>query len=607
MDRVLVRAGLASALVGLTFFSGCAMGAGGGGSGGADTSLTLAITDSASDDVASFTVDVTSVQLTKLGGAVVDLVSSPTTIDLATLTDTSQILSGGTVPPGTYLAATITLDFTNAQCMLVGQTTPATINDSAGNPLTGPVVLPIHFGSGPLRCPFNRHKLLEFDFDLNQSVLSDTVGNTVAVEPAFVMHVDPLAPKPLVAFGTLTSVDTATNTFVGDLKTLGGTTITSATFHVRTTTVYQIDGVPTQGSAGLTAFSAVPASTWIQCYGAIDPVSPNIEVAFLEAGTGTYNGGTDIVEGLITDRTGAAGTDPQLTVLGHSNNAGHTIFQFNTSFLVSASFANTKVVRLGGSTAYDGDDLNVGQRVRVFGTLAGTNMDATAATDVIREQPTWVLGHANGAPGATDLEIGLSRVDQRDQSLFTWASSGTPPTDPAHFNILVNNLGLGLNIVATTPVAARGFFPAIDDVNEDFQATALANLSLVPSLMLVRNRPAGQTVAVAATPTQITLTIAGAAPVPGECAIIDQPLIGSAPLPTNPVPKITDSTVGPRYYTIRDKQTGITTIYLLFADFSAAVDHLVSAGAIFDQVAAVGVYASTTNTIAAQLATVVVD
>jgi hypothetical protein len=234
-------------------------------------------------------------------------------------------------------------------------------------------------------------------------------------------------------------------------------------------------------------------------------------------------------------------------------------------------------------------------------------MDATAVRDVIREQPTWVLGHANGAPAGPDLEINLVRVDQRDQTAFTWASSGTPPTDPAHFNMLVNNLWAGLNIAPATPVAARGFFPAIDDTNEDFQATVLANLSLVPSLMLVRNRPAGQTVAVAATPTQITLTIAGAPPVPGEFAIIDQPLIGSAPLPTSPVPTITESASGPRYYTIRDNQTGVTTIYLLFADFSAAVNHLVGAGAVFDQVAAVGVYTPLSNTIAAQLASVVVD
>src|SRR6185295_10277979 len=97
------------------------------------------------DDVESFTVEVTSIDLHKLGGAVVSIVSTPTTIDLATLSDTSQILNAHTVPAGTYVSATITLDFTNSVCMLNGQTTPATILDDAGNPLTGPLVLPIQF------------------------------------------------------------------------------------------------------------------------------------------------------------------------------------------------------------------------------------------------------------------------------------------------------------------------------------------------------------------------------------------------------------------------------------------------------------------------------
>jgi hypothetical protein len=295
-----------------------------------------------------------------------------------------------------------------------------------------------------------------------------------------------------------------------------------------------------------------------------------------------------------------------LTVLGHSSDAAHTTFQFNTSFLVSASFANTKVVRLGLDQAYDCDDLNVGQRVRVFGTLAGTNMDATAARDVVRMQPTWVLGHANAAPAPPDLQINLARVDQRDQSLFNWAASGSTPPDPLRFNILVNNLGAGLNIASSTPGAARGFFPAIDDGNEDFQATILANLSLVPSLMLVRNRPGGFTVAVTATPTLITLGITGTAGT-GEFAFIDQPLIGSQPLPTSPTPTIVASASGPRYYAIRDNSTGATTVYLVFGEFTFAVDHLVGAGAVVDQVSAVGVYTATTNTIAAQLAMVVVD
>src|SRR5206468_5160672 len=103
----------------------------------------------------------------------------------------------------------------------------------------------------------------------------------------------------------------------------------------------------------------------------------------------------------------------------------HTIFQFNTSFTVTASFANTKVVRFAENQAFDTDDLNVGQRVRIFGTLTGTNLDATTARSVARMQPTWVLGHANAAPAPPDLEIDLARVDVRQQSVFNWPASGT--------------------------------------------------------------------------------------------------------------------------------------------------------------------------------------
>jgi hypothetical protein len=605
MLSALRNARLAPVLAGLAFLSGCGAG-GGGGAAGTDPTLTFAITDSASDDVVSFTVDVTSIQLRKLGGAMVSVLSTPTTIDLATLTDTSQILNAGTVPAGTYLSATITLDFTNAVCLLTGQTTPATIQDDSGNPLTGLVTLPIQFGTDRLICPFNRHRLLEFDFNLNQSLMADTAGNTVTVEPAFVMHVNPAAPKTLVAAGTLTSVDTASSTFVGEITTLGGTPIAPATFHVDPATIYQIDGMPSVGSTGLTALAAVSAGTWIQAYGSIDPLSPELDVAFLEAGTGTYNGGTDIVEGHIIDRLGAAGTDPILTVLGHSSDAGHTVFQYDTSFTVTASFASTKVVRLGLNQAYDTDDLNVGQRVRIFGALTGTNMDATRANDVIRMQPTDVFGHAAGPDVAGDLTVDVTRVDQRLQSAFTWSAGGTTPPDPNAFHAQVGNLGQGLGIAAATPVAARGYFTAVDDAGQDLRATALANLSLVPSLMLVHNRPAGFTVTAVAGSSSIVLTITGTAGT-GEFAILDQALVGAQPLPTSPDPTIRAAASGLTYYTIRDKGTGSTTLYLQFADFSAALGNQLVMGATIDHVAAVGRYTVLTNTIDASLAAVVVE
>jgi hypothetical protein len=124
--------------------------------------------------------------------------------------------------------------------------------------------------------------------------------------------------------------------------------------------------------------------------------------------------------------------------------------------------------------------------------------------------------------------------------------------------------------------------------------------------MLVRDRPAGFTVTVTASISQITLGITGTAGT-GEYALIDQPLVGPQPLPSAPTPTIVASASGPRYYAIRDNSTGATNLYLVFSDFTFALDHLMTSGAVLDQISAVGVYTGASNTIAAQLAMVVVN
>jgi len=606
MDRN--RAGIRSSigLALLTVISACG-GGGGSTSGGADPTLSFAVTDAPQDDIDSFTMTITAMTLTKLGGTQVGILSTPATVDLASITDVSQLISGQTVPAGTYIGGSITIDFTNSKCFLNGQATAAAILDAAGNPLTGQVTLPMDFGQTPLLCPFNRHLLLEYDFDLNQSCTTDTTANTVTIDPAFVMHVDPAAPKPLLLMGTVTSVDAPMHRFVGQLRAVDGTAITPVTVTVTNTTVYQVDGVSATGATGLTALAGVPMPdvTWFEAFGTINPITEQIIASVVYAGHGTYNGGDDIVEGHIIDRSGAPGTDATLTVLGHSNEANHTVFQFNQTFTVSTSFANTKVVKTGLDETHDTDDVNVGQRIRLFGTVTGTTMDATAATNVARMQYTNVFGHSAAAPALGDLEVDLSKVDLRPETDFVWADAGTPPTDPRHFVAAIGNLGNGLGIGVATPVWARGFFPAVSDTQQDFHATSLANLNLVPSVMFVRNRPAGLNVGATASAGSITLQISGTAGA-GEVAIVDQPFVGSSPLPTAPDPTILPVPSGPTLFVLRDKTLNKTTFYLLFTSFSNALAQKLGVGATLDQISAVGVYSSATNVITASLASAVV-
>ena len=604
MQSTIQRFLVASCLAASSILPAC--GGGGGGSGGADPTLTFAITDTASDDVESFTVEVTQVRLRKLGGAIVDVLTTPATVDLATLTESSQILSVGNVPAGTYVEAEITLDFTNSVCNLVGQSAPATILDVAGNPLTGTLVLPMDFGTNRLIAPFNRHKLLEFDFDLNQSVTADLGSNAVTVEPSFAMHVDPAVPKPLLAVGTLVSADTAMSTFVAEIRTFSGTLLTTATFQSDASTVWHVDGVSSTGAPGLAALAAEPAGTWVQLVATIHPNQTAFDVLYVEAGVGTWNGGTDIVEGHIVDRTGAAGTDPILTVVGSSSDAAHTTFQLNATFTVSTTFASTKVLRTAIDQAFDSDDLNVGQRVRIFGALTGLTMDATSATSVVKMLPTRVLGFATSAPGSGVLTIDLERVDQRLESAFNWPAGGPTPPDPNAFDVQVGGLDAGLGIVNGTPVEARGFFPAIDDAAEDFVASSLTNRALAPSLLFVRNLPGGMTVSLVPSPAAIEIDIAGA-PGAGEFAVIDAGFVGTQNLPAAPPPTITSPPTGFHLYVLRDKGTDSTTLYVDFAAFSDAVADVLGHGANIDQVGAIGIYTTLTNQISAPIASIIVD
>jgi hypothetical protein len=340
-------------------------------------------------------------------------------------------------------------------------------------------------------------------------------------------------------------------------------------------------------------------------FGEHDPAVLGIRASDVYAGTGTWNGGTDIVEGHVIDRSGAAGSDPVLTVRGRSSNAAHTIFQYNATFTVNASLASTKVVRPAKALAYSTDDLGVGQRVRIFGTLSGTTMDATANSDVIREQQTRVFGDANGAIAAGTLTMNLNRVDARPEGQFTWADGGTTPPDPSAFTVDAGTLGNGLDVVAGTPVMARGFFSAVNDNNQDLGATSLSNLALAPSHLFVKNLPGGFTVAALTSPTSIEIDITGTATT-GERAIINFGFAGPENLPSSPAPTIVPAT-STGLYGIHDKATGSYTLYLHFDDFSAALGTALGGGATLRQIGALGIYDPATNAIRAGISNVVIE
>lgn len=575
--------------------SGC--GGSGSGSAGGTTTLAIAWTDAALDEIASFEVALESIRLTRRGGGVVSVLREPVSVDLVTLQELSQLVDLVDVPAGRYVAAELEFDFAGARCVLVGETTPAALLDPEGDPLDGTVVLPLSLAGAPIDAVGGRRAVLELDFDLDASLSVDALANAVTVQPTIVVRFDPNEPRELVAPGTLVAVDPVANTAVIDVKTLAGTPVTTATLQFDVATLFQIDGAAALGAAGVAALAAQPAGTWVQAYGALDPTAPLLDVSYLEAGRGTWNGGDDVVEGHVVGRSGGAGSDATLLVLGHSQDAGHSLVQFNTLFTVAVGHATTAVVRRAELAAYDSDDLNVGQLVRCYGSLAGTALDATSG--VVRAQPTRLLGLANGAPTGDTLALELSRIGLCDAAAFAWGDAGTTPPDPDDLQLDVGTLADPLAIDFGTAVEARGYFAAVDAAGPDFVADALVNRD-GRSLLLVIDRIGGFTVTPSATSDAVALSISGSAG-PLEVALLDRGFVGLEPLPTSLIPTLVPGDPA-TVYLLRDRSSGQLAVHATFASWSNGVADALRNGQSLLEVSGVGAWDAAAGTLAAKFA-----
>jgi len=581
---------------------GACGGSGSDGNGPSAGAVTVAVTDAPSDDLAAFVVEVESFVLRRSDGALVSVLSSPVTVDLTSLADFSQVLNMASVPVGSYVGADATFDFGDASVVLNGKTAPATLLDAEGAALDGLATYPIQFPTSALSVASSKHVLLELDVDLDQSLVVDAGLNTVWVEPVLALRIDPAAPKQLLAVGTLVDVDVGTNTFTAQVETFGGAPSGTLEFLTLVISVYQIDGVNFQGATGLSALATQPAGTSIQVWGAADPNAPRYVVAAVAAGTGTFNGGQDLVDGWVTGRSAGAGTSATLTVRGHSLDAAHTTFQFGASFQVTTSFADTEVAIPGTALALDLDDVNIGQRVRIFGALTGTNLDASTAGDVIVLLPTRAYGLAATLPLGGVQTLELARVGPWPESAFDWSESGLSPTDPGAFTAAVGNLGNGLAIGPGTALEVRGFFSAVDASGEDLIALGLSNLDTAPSLLFARDLAGtGHELEVTALTSLVQLEVTGAA-APGELAVIDKGFAGSLPLPSSPVPALEPQGSGLGLFLVVDSVLGTVRLHLSFGAFASDLAGSIAGGAHVRHVAALGTWDALDNRFATALA-----
>src|SRR6266852_2334520 len=274
----------------------------------------IGLTDAAGDFL-SYTVDVTSLSLTKADGTVVQTLPQRTRVDFARFVDLTEFLTEASIPSGTYVSATLNLDYTNADIQ---------VDDGTGTPVAVPPITNIQDSQNNLvrtlsmSVKFDNARqlviaplassLLDLDFNLAASNLvdmSNPASPVVTVNPLLVADVNPDAPKPRRMRGPLDAVDMQAGSFTLILQPfnlLQGDHGRVA-FFTDSNTTFEINQTNFQGSAGLTALSRQPRFTATVAVGTLDLVSRRFIATEVLAGSSVRFGTSDVLTGNVIARS----------------------------------------------------------------------------------------------------------------------------------------------------------------------------------------------------------------------------------------------------------------------------------------------------------------
>jgi len=454
--------------------------------------VAIGLTD-AQGDFLTYTVDVTSLTLAKADGTFVQTLPQRTRIDFAQIVDLTEFMTAATIPAGTYVSATLNVDYTNADIRVDdGTGTPvavpsANIRDRLNNPVTTLSMSVTLDNARQLVIAPLVSSLLDLDFNLAASNLvdmSDPANPVVTVNPLLVADVNPDAPKPHRIRGALDAVNTQAGSFTLILRpfNLLQGNHGRLTFVTDGNTIYEVDQTSFQGSAGLAALAAKPQLTATVAVGTLDLTTRRFIATEVLAGSSVSFGTSDVLTGNVIARS----SNNLLTVQGAEIVRSDGTLSFRNTVSVTVA-TGTKVVKQAAVGTFDIGSISVGQRVTVFGILNALGTSMNASTGLVRLLITQLNGTVT-SKGSGVVAMTLARIDGRPISLFNFSGTGTTgnDADPTSYQVATGALDL-TGIVATTPLKVRGFVQPFGQATatDDFHAITLIDVTNAPAIMVV--------------------------------------------------------------------------------------------------------------------------
>lgn len=494
----------------LSLLLGLAACGGGGGStaaAGSDGQVVIGLTD-AEGDFVSYTVDVKSLTLTKASGEVVQALPLTTRVDFAQYTEVTEFLTAAGISSGRYVSASMVLDYSNADIWVEdanGDAVQATnIVDEEGIAI-GELTVAVQLeGRNALTIVPGVPAHLTLDFDLKASnVWAD---NTLTVQPFLQAALEVEKFKTHRMRGPLESVDVATDSFGVILRpfanTLGGNDrrFGDMTVTATDTTVFDIDGNAFTGHDGIVALAAKDLLTPVVVLGAVKAGPLRFEASEVHAGSTVPGGSRDAVSGNVIARNGNTLIVKGATLIRAGGSA-----VFNDQVTVKLGEMSTVHRQQAMDASYGINDISVGQRVDIFGTL--TNDSSTAleldAGDQYAGDVNLQLTILRGtvAPVLSIPEapqpfaIALQAVDGRSVEQFDFSGTGDVAgndADPAQYEIDYGSLDVA-GFAEGDAVQVRGFVRPFGMAPEDFEAISIADFIAVPSVLAVNWNPVSAT------------------------------------------------------------------------------------------------------------------
>ncbi|MGH8397343.1 MAG: DUF4382 domain-containing protein [Gammaproteobacteria bacterium] len=556
----------------------------------------VGITD-APGDFLTYTVIVTSLSLTRSDGVTVQLLPQNTTVDFAQYSDLTEFLTGVSMPPGKYVSGTITLDYSSANIQVQdtnGNAVQVAPVDQNGKPITGSLTLTIDLdtNSGALHVAPGIPRLLGVDFDLDASNQVNLSNDTVTVQPFLDASVSPNINNMIRIRGPLASVSLSNSSYVIGLRPFYTSLDSSSnqygqmTVYTTNNTVYEINQTGYVGSAGLTALQSAGPTTATVARGTFDFSSEHFVATEVDAGSSVPGGTLDAARGVVAGVSGTTVTLRGATIIRSSQSV---VFGDDVAVTVSA---NTKVREEGDATGtFATDDISVGQRVLVFGTLTNASAGSLAldaSSGLVRMEYTRVDTIFNGPDSTnTGMLVNVQDFEGRPVSLFNFTGTNSNPAD---YDIDLNGLS-DSSFTANDPVVSYGFVTPFGSAPPDFSAISVADFSTTHAYLRTYWNAAGTSQAFSSidAASGIVLNLS-------SNPVFDQLRRGGVETDLSSLPASPTIIGNPAGGVFAIRQGGTVTVHVTFAGFVTDLISRLNAGGMVVGLYGAGGFNSSSNT-----------